>query len=630
MDLTAQLAALLGNKKPENTTPSDKSELQANLVQPQSNTPAPAQQSQQDNSLSGQSPTVSQPQSQVPFPFAPQVQPQAPVMPVAEKPVIEQQPVEQNPSAVQPQVWPEALTPKSTVEQTKPAEAKEEPSSLPNPAAVFGKVRDPITEALTNEAAAPVFSKAPESELKTIPPVAPQVTVPEVQKTPAIQNSAVPAQVSNEPKAPVSAVADIPYKVDLNAPVKEIAKMSVTPMDAVPAAKDTPQSIPATTPVEVPKVETKVPTSVVTPPVLSPTAVADKEKSIAQAAATPIPVKQTTDEKPQPEKESEPVVASVKEAVVEQKEVKKDVPQEIPVQSKPVTPTVAEQVKAQLQNSAVKQADVPLLESPKNVSQKPSTPLDDSKAPHATATQGLIQNLEKTLAGRVLYFYVPSEDFLADDDVKQVYHHIAAMGRQEKLYVVLYGSDASAVAVYKLISILKSYSKLVSIVIPDNLTGMMSLAALAADEIVASPLSVIAYEYVEEENHNMNMMVAKSLLSTRLKDKAKVEDFMNRFSEHAQEGYLFTAEELTSLGTSLRPLNDKQFADVMKLLQLTEELTEDKDVITGSKKQTTLYGTFIESVGLRTQIIYNNEYTQSEDGWDVESIKRKVQTISDK
>lgn len=115
--------------------------------------------------------------------------------------------------------------------------------------------------------------------------------------------------------------------------------------------------------------------------------------------------------------------------------------------------------------------------------------VDTSKVFSWNETQQTIAALERIFGARVLSLFVDNDFSLTIDEVQEVYRHLAQLGRQKKLVVILYGRGGSGVAAYRIVRLLRRFAERVVVVVPEKALSAMTMLALGADEILTGPLS---------------------------------------------------------------------------------------------------------------------------------------------
>ncbi len=115
--------------------------------------------------------------------------------------------------------------------------------------------------------------------------------------------------------------------------------------------------------------------------------------------------------------------------------------------------------------------------------------VDTSKVFTWRETQQAIDGLEKLFGARVLSIHLDNDFSLTIDEVQEVYRHLAQVGHQKELVVILYGRGGSGVAAYRIVRLLRRFADRVVVVVPEKALSAMTMLALGADEILTGPLS---------------------------------------------------------------------------------------------------------------------------------------------
>lgn len=252
--------------------------------------------------------------------------------------------------------------------------------------------------------------------------------------------------------------------------------------------------------------------------------------------------------------------------------------------SEPQTPIAPETVEPELPvKSIIKD----------RVSIKNDLPIDSSKIPYWDESQGLIENLEKLFDSRVITLFVASTSSLTEDEVAELYYHLKGIGSQEKLTLVIYGPGGSSIAAYRLVFLLRKFTKKLIVVIPEMAASAMTMLALGGDEIVMGPISALSPIDTSIANHPLAPLdpgkrpvsveinqVKKYLELVKSKDYSSADDFRKSpyfaLSEKVHPIFLGTVQRSLSLSKLImKGIIHTHLNDETKITQIVDKLNDD-------------------------------------------------------
>lgn len=102
-------------------------------------------------------------------------------------------------------------------------------------------------------------------------------------------------------------------------------------------------------------------------------------------------------------------------------------------------------------------------------------------------TQETLVKIKQKLGGFVLSYYVSLS--IVSDDVKYFYTHLKDIGKQDKLYFILYSSGGDGKSAYRIASLLKNFCNELIIILPEMAASAATMLSLAGDKIIMTPLS---------------------------------------------------------------------------------------------------------------------------------------------
>ena len=119
-------------------------------------------------------------------------------------------------------------------------------------------------------------------------------------------------------------------------------------------------------------------------------------------------------------------------------------------------------------------------------------PYNASSVTYWKECQGILKKLEAIFKTRVISFYISSLTSLSEIEATQLYHHLRLIGPVEKLTLIIYGYGGSGIAAYRIVNLLRKYAKQIDVVIPEIAASAMTMLSFGADKIWLSPISVLS------------------------------------------------------------------------------------------------------------------------------------------
>lgn len=717
MDLTAQLSALLGNKPaPQPETPSatpvtltpgttqPAATTTENATQNTGSTPAPANTAAPVVSPQPQATvtlpatniaTANMPESAAPAVTTPMPQVTPPVSPAPAAPAVPPLPPLPQQNAPTATV---AGTPQPEPPSMKAEVKSDAPKTEVKPDQMKVETSSPSQTASTNTPAATVATSAPMSAQSTV--ASATVTPPSVSQPP-VSGNVTPASTPTPTAAPASTSAQAPNPASTQPqqpqkdPLADFMKNFQGNTDKKPAPHLPP--LPGTAP----KVEEKTTES-------SPLS-SDKPVVPATSMDTPKPAENTMQTsapavpeiKAEEKKEEKKADSVVKEEAVQEKKdvsVKSDAPS-MPAspapqkveESKPAVsapsvlptppisppPMVNKEVSPAPVQSPATTTQQP-VQTPPMSQNEPTTPvnspttamsIDSTRVKYWDQTQAILEELEKLFGMKLIVFYIPTYASLAEVDVRELFYHLEKIGNVEKLGLLLYGPGGSTTAAYRIIKLLRNYTKNLTVIAPDLAASAMTMMSLGANDIHMGPLSKLTpidsslsghplaptdkdgnpisvevnqvrkflelvnsesyegtkdfrqtpYQALTDKVHpiflgsiqrmlSMSRMLTEAILSTHMTDKNRIEQIAKDLNDnYPAHGYPIMKEDLVDMGLNVVDLTKEQNMKCQDLLNYYHAFTKSSEKVEGDVKTRVRRYTCIESVGLR--IWYYSEAT---------------------
>ena len=103
----------------------------------------------------------------------------------------------------------------------------------------------------------------------------------------------------------------------------------------------------------------------------------------------------------------------------------------------------------------------------------------------------LVTTLERLRGSRVIVYWLTEQAKVSEGGIVPFYDQLAAIGRQQKIDLVLYTRGGDAEAPWRFVSLVREFCDQFTVLIPHRALSAGTLLAMGADEIVMTPLSVL-------------------------------------------------------------------------------------------------------------------------------------------
>jgi hypothetical protein len=289
-------------------------------------------------------------------------------------------------------------------------------------------------------------------------------------------------------------------------------------------------------------------------------------------------------------------------------------------------------------------------------------PVDSEATKYWDESQHAIVLLEKSLNCRVLVFYVAMSSSFTQEDVNEVFHHLADIGFQDELALLLYGPGGSPIAAYRLVKLVRQFCRRLKIIVPDSAASALTMTALGADELITGPLSALSpidtsianhplapqdkagepvtveinqiQKYLElvhsssyengqdfsktpfvslsEKIHpvflgtiqrslSLSRMLTRGILATHMQDEEAIERIVSKLNdEYPTHSYPILPEDLHQLGLNVSLMQQEHYDICMDLFGYYEVMTQPSEQIHGDVRERWKSLSFIESVDFRS------------------------------
>ena len=296
-------------------------------------------------------------------------------------------------------------------------------------------------------------------------------------------------------------------------------------------------------------------------------------------------------------------------------------------------------------------------------------PVDASRIIFWIETQRIISEVEKKLGMRIITLFIPMADSLASSDVQNFYYHLEKMGKQEKIGVILFGPGGSGIAAYRLIKLIRNYTKTIIGLVPDTAASAMTMFSLGTDMLMTGPLTTFsaidsslanhplapldsagypvsveitqigkflemvkadtydstdfskgAFKALTDKVHplllgaiqrafSLSKRLTASILKTHIDGDDKINAIVNTLNdEYPTHGYPVLPEDLAQLGIQTTPMSSDLNRLCTDLLDLYRKYSDGGSKMDGNKKISWRCGSILESAGFRTWYYSENVY----------------------
>ncbi len=97
--------------------------------------------------------------------------------------------------------------------------------------------------------------------------------------------------------------------------------------------------------------------------------------------------------------------------------------------------------------------------------------------------------IERARNSAVVAYVLHDNAMIADDAIPQIYDKLQALGRRDRIDLLLHARGGVAEAAWRVLNLLRDYCDHLAVIVGTQVHGPASLLALGADEIVMGPLS---------------------------------------------------------------------------------------------------------------------------------------------
>lgn len=104
----------------------------------------------------------------------------------------------------------------------------------------------------------------------------------------------------------------------------------------------------------------------------------------------------------------------------------------------------------------------------------------------------LLSSIERARASSVIAYMLHDNAMVADDALPQIYDKLQAIGKRERIDLLLYARGGITEVAWRLLNLLRDYCDHLGVIIGTRSQGAASLLALGADEILMGPMSELS------------------------------------------------------------------------------------------------------------------------------------------
>ena len=106
-------------------------------------------------------------------------------------------------------------------------------------------------------------------------------------------------------------------------------------------------------------------------------------------------------------------------------------------------------------------------------------------------TQALIARIQRRVDGTVLAYWTSTSGSVCDNDVMALHEVLRRVGRQQRIVLVVKSDGGSGMAALRLVHLLRTYTRRLTVLAPLNCASAATMLALGADAIWMGPLSYL-------------------------------------------------------------------------------------------------------------------------------------------
>jgi len=106
-------------------------------------------------------------------------------------------------------------------------------------------------------------------------------------------------------------------------------------------------------------------------------------------------------------------------------------------------------------------------------------------------TQALLKRIQRRVDGTLISYWMSTSGSVCDNDVMALYEILRAIGRRERLTLLIKSDGGSGMASLRMVHLLRRYCRRLTVLAPLNCASAATMLALGADTIRMGPLSYL-------------------------------------------------------------------------------------------------------------------------------------------
>lgn len=181
--------------------------------------------------------------------------------------------------------------------------------------------------------------------------------------------------------------------------------------------------------------------------------------------------------------------------------------------------------------------------------------------------------IEKARNSSIIAYMLHDNAVVADDAIPQLYDKLQAMGRRDRIDLLLYALGGVGESAWRVLNLLRDYCDYLGVIVGTKVHGPASLLALGADEIVMGPLSELGsievprkHPLLPRDEHGHTVPVTWSELAALVGDSSQE-------SATADEDKATSGRSSAALETLYNYIHPVALANLEQTHRLNRDLT---------------------------------------------------------
>lgn len=318
------------------------------------------------------------------------------------------------------------------------------------------------------------------------------------------------------------------------------------------------------------------------------------------------------------------------------------------------------------------------LKTKKTQQKQDNIPLDSSRIPHWDQTQNLIGKLQESFNQKVITLYVTKFSKLTNQEVEELHNHLYKIGKVDNLFLIIHGPGGSGKAAYRIVKLIREFTKNLTIVAPGKAASAMTMLSLGGDRILVGPLSYFTpidssisnhplapldshkrpvsveinqvqkfLELVDNEKYSneddfrktphhtladkvhplflgtiqrslsLSKLLVKGIAETHIDNQEVIKKLMNKLNdEYPIHSYPILKEDLVNMGLeNIEDLTDEQNMLCQELFSFFDSISSSPPSVKDNIRTSLKRYVFIESVGLRSYVLAQRKEKYMKNKW---------------